>query len=202
MRYILLTILSILLSVSKSESQKKNNFIHDSIISQLKDAFAKQDYDAFFKCFPNNFQQFLECYGYENYEQGKLSLYSNSGEHIEFLFSDSLIKDKKHVGKLVSVAIDGSWDADAPAFFQIGIKDIAVNYSELLIEILMEYTDEEIEKFWSYILYEPYPHAEDFEIDTGYIEFFSNIKEKICAKNERMDKIVQKAYKMILDSSL
>lgn len=202
MKHIILIILVICTNISKSECQEKiTDTNNNAIMMQLKNAYLKQDYNTFWKQFPDNFQQFMCCYGFENYEKGNLSLYEESYKHIMYLFSDNLIKDKEHIEKLVSIAIDGYWDADASSHYQDGIQDLIIEMPDMFIDILLQYSDAELEKFWSYILDAPFPFAKDFEVDTGYKKFFQEISEKICNKSERMNRIVKKAYKKILDSA-
>ena len=202
MKHIILIILIICIGISKSESQEKmTDANNNAIMIQLKNAYQKQDYNTFWNIFPNNFQQFIYYYGFENYEKGNLSLYEESYKHIMYLFSDNLIKDKEHIEKLVSIAIDGYWDADASNHYQDGIQDLIIEMPDMFIDILLQYSDAELEKFWSYILDAPFPFAKGFEVDTGYKKFFQEISEKICNKSDRMNGIVKKAYKKILDSA-
>ena len=76
MKHIILIILVICTNISKSECQEKiTDTNNNAIMMQLKNAYLKQDYNTFWKQFPDNFQQFMYCYGFENYEKGNLSLY-------------------------------------------------------------------------------------------------------------------------------
>ncbi len=128
------------------------------------------------------------------------SLYNFYDEHLLYLFSSKLIKEKKYIRKLISISIDGYWDADASNLLQHKMRGLILCYPNLFISVLLEYSNDSIEKFWNYILYAPYPRKKSFESDKGYQNFISQIRSKICNKNIRIREIVDKSYNYILQT--
>ena len=200
MRIFILSIIFVCIVVLKPIAQNKIYADINKNILQLNNAYVKNDYNTFWELFPGDFNQFVQFYGYSRHELGLISLYNSYNEHLSYLFSNKLTIDKKRIRKLISISIDGYWEADATGLFQDKIRNLLMYYPELFIEILLEYSDNSIRNFWEYILYEPYPYAEGFENDKGYRKFFRDIECKICARNERIGRIVYEAYNNILQS--
>ena len=156
-------------------------------ISQLYSAYVNKDYDTFFALFPNTFREFLTYYGYEH--DIPAPLYDWAPYHIDYLFSNFLNADRQHINKLVDIAKEASWDADAPNYLQKNLRKLILQYPVLFLDVLNEKTCKEIENFWYFILYYPSLHSNN---DLQYRKLKEQLYKSMETLNPDMGKVVKK----------
>lgn len=189
--YIKFIILLIFLQTSMNVCGKVNNYFmienRNDTISQLHSAYVNKDYDTFFALFPNTFRKFLTYYGYEH--DIPAPLYDCAPYHIDYLFSNHLNADRQHINKLVDIAKEASWDADAPNFLQKHLRKLILQYPVLFLDVLNEKTSKEIENFWYFILYYPSLHSNN---DLQYRKLKEQLYKSMKTFNPDMGKVVNK----------
>ena len=84
-------------------------------LSLLKEAYRNKDEETFLDLFPNSYAKFIEYYGYV--ENKPMPLYHEAFEHIKFLTSSKICKQKL-LDKMVNIAKDAKWEADAPNYLR------------------------------------------------------------------------------------
>lgn len=101
----------------------------------------------FFEEFPNSFIEFKTIYDY-NYNKPSI-LYEVATEHIFILFNNlENIDDSIYYNKLINVAIDGKWNADAIFCFQFGLQKRVLQNPILTYDLLNSRNDKEIKSFF------------------------------------------------------
>ena len=144
----------------------------------------------FFNIFPNNFSEFHTIYGYnDSFDSIEYSpLYLEAAEHICFFCTlSNIIPLKQYYRKMIDIAINGHWQADAISNFQSCLfdhvlleSDTVIFYynsanhdsiiyfinpaqevSETLLSVLETYKDEDIASFWHFY-FDKSPMATEF----------------------------------------
>lgn len=86
----------------------------------------------YFSLFPSSFDQFVKVFGY--FPKSKIkNLYENSDEHISFLESIAKRRPRKVIKRMLEIAINGSWDADAVGNLQHSLASLIGDYIEIFI---------------------------------------------------------------------
>ena len=103
----------------------------------------------FFKEFPNDFNQLLNLYGYDDKNSKPSILYDEAPNHILKLFNSlSDINDTLYYRKIIQVSIGGHWDADAVNYFQHGLRERVLDKTELTVYLLSHIPEDKIKSFW------------------------------------------------------
>lgn len=110
----------------------------------------------FFNEFPNTFKELNELYGYENHTPAPL--YNECDKHIYELFNNLVnINDTLYYRKIISIAIDGHWNADGIAEFQDGLHKRVLKNPELTIYLLKNLSENKIRSFWHFYFDDIFP---------------------------------------------
>lgn len=177
---LIIGIISLLCTQSCLSQDKKQQY--PSQISEkakvLRNLYSKAEIDnqyqkQFFEAFPASFSLFCQLYGYD--EKGKLNiLYEESLPHIRlFCGLDDIVDKEKYYKKLISLGINGHWQADAVNYLQHWtLKKVKENLP-LTIATLENYSDEEIKSFW-YFLFDGHHPSETIPIDISKVRNTSN----------------------------
>ena len=115
-------IVFLLLSVFNSEAQNNTDREPD-----LQDAYDKvindkstESWSLFFNLFPSTFEKFDSIFGYQENQKGPL--YDMYQQYIYLFFeAQNHINESVYYNKLIQIAKDGIWDADANSLFQLCI---------------------------------------------------------------------------------
>jgi hypothetical protein len=136
---------------------------------------------AFFNAFPSTFEELNELYGYNNHTPA--ILYSSSYDHIIGLFNNlDLINDTVYYKKIISISINGHWDADAVNAFQKGLTKRTISNPELIVDILQNMPDDTIKSFWRFYFDRAIP------------------MKKIPEPLQKIERINSRMYKMLVDA--
>lgn len=107
----------------------------------------------FFETFPDNFQSFLNVYGYYEDEDTFYvrSLYNVSCDHIDRLYITADVVGKADfIKKLVDISQNGYWEADAVNCFKSNLKELFLNNVVDFLIVLESYNDSEKKSFWHF----------------------------------------------------
>ncbi len=88
-------------------------------IAQIKLAFSTKNEVLFLNLFPDSFQEFVSYFGWNEYNDSPSKLYNESNAYIAYFFE--LISNEKYKNyekKLINIAKNGKWQADAVNYFQ------------------------------------------------------------------------------------
>ncbi len=109
----------------------------------------------FFDEFPATFSELNDLYGYSS----KASiLYFDAEKHIARFFNNlNSVNDTLYYQKIIGIAINGRWDADAINYFQHGLKEHVENKPELTVYILQKLSEEKMKSFWLFYFDAPHP---------------------------------------------
>lgn len=153
----------ILLSVINAEAQNNTDKISD-----LQDAYdrvisdkSKENWIHFFDIFPNTFESFDSIFGYRENQKGPL--YDMYQQYISLFFeAQNHIKGEVYYDKLIRIAKDGIWDADANSLFQACIFNFVIDDSAnsqrgSFLETLSTFSETDISNFWRFYFEDLYP---------------------------------------------
>ncbi|SDT26419.1 hypothetical protein SAMN05216490_2895 [Mucilaginibacter mallensis] len=140
---------------TKAEKLKHLYVLSTASSSDMKDVYKQQFFDEF----PNTFKGLNDLYGYENSKPA--ILYFESAAHILELFNNlQNINDTLYYKKIISIAINGHWDADAVNYFQHGLRNRTEFKPELIVYILKSLPEEQIKSFWYFYFDGVHPKKE------------------------------------------
>ena len=112
--------------------------------------------DLFFHEFPNTFSQLDSLYGYK--ENKPAILYYEAVDHIFYLFNNlKSIDEIAYYNKIIGIAFDGHWDADAINYFQNGLRTRVKSKPELIFELLRSKNDDQIIGFYYFFFHGVHP---------------------------------------------
>lgn len=174
-------------SASEKDSlTKKAEILKDAYEKCVASNENKRYRKKFFAKFPGTFNEFVQLYGYENNSPNVL--YYEAEKHIPvFLNSIKYVDDTIYYKKIINIAIDGRWDADAVNFLQDGIQKNVLKNIDLTLYFLQKRTEREAYSFWVFYFDGPHPEKS--------IDKRLNV---IAAKNPEMYKIITKAHKDVV----
>ena len=115
--------------------------------------------EVFLKTFPSTFAEFNYLYGYgQSTDFGPL--YTDAEDHLAILQDlDQYVDLTDYVIKLVNIAKDGHWYADAVNIFQKLVRNKADKHLDIFIQQLKQMSDLEIKGFWIFFFDERYPET-------------------------------------------
>lgn len=187
-------IVFILLSVINAEAQNYTDRNHD-----LQDAYNKvindkttENLTLFFHFFPNTFEEFDSIFGYRENQIGPL--YDKYQQYIYLFFeSQNYINESVYYNKLIKIAKDGIWDADANNLFQLCIVNLVIEDStnsqiSSFLETLSTFSEIDISNFWRFYFDDLYPdcYGEKYKKTVSALQGY-----------ERLLLIMEKRYKTI-----
>lgn len=163
-----------------------------SRVITAKDAQSRQAYEiAYFNEFPENFQELVALYGFEN--DVPAILYDESDKHIYKLYNNlTSVNDTAYLAKSIAIAVDGKWDADGINIFQDVLTQRIILQKELTVFLLMRMQPEQVRSFWYFIFDGPHPDKQ-FKTNSGLKEF-ETIDKNIYS-------IMMEAYEQVLADS-
>lgn len=162
--YNLLIFLGILFNNSLASCNGNKQIIstQDTKVNNLKKYYDYSFYSSdslkyqtlFFHEFPNSFFEFNRLYGFSDSAH---VLYYESEKHLNRLFTLTKIDQNDYYNKLINLAIDGHWDADAINMLQNGIRSKVFSNTNLTVQLLKMKNEQEIYSFWKFFFDEPHP---------------------------------------------
>ncbi|MES2808909.1 MAG: hypothetical protein V4619_09815 [Bacteroidota bacterium] len=154
---LLFTLIAFLICISKISIAQNKNRATEAKALRLKRAYQQATTSAdkkrnelqFFNEFPNTFNELNALYGYVNDKPAPL--YHDAVNHILNLFNNlKTVKDTLYFKKIVSIAKNAYWDADAVSYFQDGVQKRVVTNPGLTLYVLRSLTEKEITGFWAF----------------------------------------------------
>jgi hypothetical protein len=191
-------IVFLLLSVFNSEAQNNTDREPD-----LQDAYDKvindkstESWSLFFNLFPSTFEKFDSIFGYQENQKGPL--YDMYQQYIYLFFeAQNHINESVYYNKLIQIAKDGIWDADANSLFRLCIVNLVINDStnhqkNSFLETLSTYSETDISNFWRFYFEDLYPdcYGEKYKRTVSVLQGY-----------ERLILIMEKRYKTICKNS-
>jgi len=139
--------------------------------------------ELFFNYFPDNFRK-MENWLNNNEANFSIKRYEQKGEILSFFKTLKRIDKKKYYNKYIKICINGKYEAD---YIEkgFGLADKIIEDPEHLIPILDEYTDEELESIFKFIV-------EDAEKPDR--DLFIRLHKILLKKNRRLANLLKKAY--------
>lgn len=117
----------------------------------------------FFEYFPKDFESFNSTYGYVD-GIGEMPLYDEYEHHINFFCQlDTIISDSIFYDKLVRIAFNSTWEADAINLYQDCLYDHCVKNPELIVSVLNHYSKKLIKSFCKFLFDGPHPSDVDVQ---------------------------------------
>lgn len=156
---------------------------------------SSENWIKYFELFPSTFEKFDSIFGYRNYQEG--TLYDMYQQYIDLFFkAKDFVKGDVFYDKIIRLAKDGAWDADAVSLFQSSIVNFVINASTypqermLFLEVLSSFSDTDITNFWRFYFDDLYPDC-----------YGDKYKKTISALQgfERLLLIINEIYKTICE---
>lgn len=124
-------------------------------------ASANKQYEVeFFEAFPDDFEIFVDLYGYKEVDN-KLQLsilYDDSFHHIFQLFNNlKNVSDVDYLNKLIKLSYKGYWQSDGVAILQDGLNKKVESNIHLVAELLSKHKNDEVKSFWYFYFDGPHP---------------------------------------------
>jgi len=149
--------------ISKSAEIFQDNTI--SKLDSLKFYFKKistnqvsvKDFKKYNEYFPSNFDEFVSYFGFDDKKGIKMPLYDNANEYIELLFSNKNIEMNYRYNKVINIAKNGKWEADAVNYFKHQIINIFNTNAANFINVLSKKDLQTQTSFWFFYFDSPHP---------------------------------------------
>ena len=156
-------------------------------ISTLHSNLSEMYQEDFFYEFPNNFNELVKLYGYDNPGYGPLAD-SCYGHISKLFFKIKNGNDTVFYRKIVAISIGGYWQGDGVNFFQDELQHKILSNLGLAVFTLQNVPENKIKSFWRFYFEGPVPKNNyDKELD------------KIKFIDEKIYNIMKQAYKEVLD---
>ena len=111
---------------------------------------------AYFKAFPESFEAFQAIFGFYPEDPNKGFLYDSSRFYINKFFKLKIPKENFY-SKVVGIAINGKWDADAVSYFQGALRYNVKRNEKLFARLLSKRSKADIKSFWYFYFDGPHP---------------------------------------------
>ena len=164
-------------------------------LSLLKEAYRNRDEKTFFDLFPHSYAKFIAYYGYV--ENKPMPLYHEAFEHIKFLTSSKICKQKL-LDKMVNIAKDAKWEADAPSYLREILIHSIQECPDTILSLLKNKEMKEINNFWYFMLYYPSLNPEN---DGQYTSMYEQLYRCVNERNKAMGQIIKDVYHRIVVES-
>ncbi len=113
----------------------------------------------FFKEFPKSFKELNSLYGFD--KDTPSILYYKAEDHILRFFSTmGAVSDTVFFRKIIAIAIDAHWDADAINYFQNRLREQIIKRSGLAFYLLRKMSPKDVQSFWFFYLDGSHPEKE------------------------------------------
>lgn len=127
-----------------------------SIYLAYEKAIDKKPYEIqFFQAFPRSFTEFTALYGYEN--QQAAPLYDQAFQHMQLFNNIQSVNDTAYYRRILSLGMDGKWDADAVSYLQQVVREHVVANIHLTVYLLRQRSLSDVSNFWYFYFDEPHP---------------------------------------------
>lgn len=141
--------------------------------------------EQFFNAFPNTFKQLNDLYGDENNKPGPLS--NDAFGHIHELFNNiTNINDTLYYKKIIGIATDAHYDADAVNYFQDGLEKRILDKPALALYLLRDKTEKNIVNVWAFYF--------DYENSSIKKENYNKLIKLIPSSNKKMITLITAGY--------
>ena len=168
----------------------------DSISVRISNAYNKayncdslKYQQDFFNVFPDNFQLFNALYGWNHDEEKPQMMYDLYVQHITlFCNLQKIISTEDYYHKVIKLVLNGHWDADAVSMLQRCVQDFVSSNTQSFINILSQYSEEDVIKFWFFFydtLYFDHPLV---------LKFYADVSAKIEKINYQMFQLMEKVW--------
>ncbi|MEP7147793.1 MAG: hypothetical protein ABI857_02825 [Acidobacteriota bacterium] len=156
----------------------------------MSELLSRDDCRGFYEAFPKTFKEFDELYGYEDGNGGG-KLYPKYEEQIPYFFNCSEVSSTERIRKIISIGINGKWDADAVGLFQdLALKAVKTN-TVAARQMLDALPEKEASSFW-YFLFDG-PHPEDKQKRAN----FAAIQDLLGPKSKQSE-LLEKQFEILL----
>ncbi|MDR1846711.1 MAG: hypothetical protein LBR17_01155 [Bacteroidales bacterium] len=154
--------------------------------------------EKFFDYFPNDFNTFINVYGYKEIINDKKEhdvlfspLYDFSFSHIDFFYSlDKLIDTLKFCKKIISVSLNGFWESDGVSIFQKFFQTKLFNNIDINLYILNTLSAKECLSVYYFLFDGPHPD--------NYKEKYERLYHQILLKDKKQAQLLKRSYKKLL----
>lgn len=170
-------------STAIAEKAKVLKGFYSKTISESGTEYQKR----FFEVFPSSFSLFNKIYGFKDDTNGFAPhiLYDVHLSHLKLFCSlKNSVNKKAFYKKIISLGINGHWEADAVSFLQHCTAETIKEDLPLTIAILENHSNQEIKSFWYFLFDGPHP-SETIPIDI----------EKIRDINGQVANLAEKAFR-------
>jgi hypothetical protein len=128
-----------------------NNIAHTKTNpGTLKKAYLAKDEKVFLENFPGKFKDFKAIFGWDDKVNGPNPLYTGANEYVDYFFQ--LASQEKYVSyknKIVDIALNGIWEADAVGYFQVKLHDITETDKDFVL-LLKKLKKKDADSFWRF----------------------------------------------------
>ncbi len=187
-----------LLSIISAEAQNNTDikqYLQNAYDRVINDK-STESWILFFDLFPSTFEKFDSIFGYQENQKGPL--YDMYQQYIYLFFeAQNHIHESVYYNKLIKIAKDGIWDADASNLFQLCIVNLVIDDSansqkSSFLETLSTFSETDISNFWR------------FYFDGLYTDCYGKKYKRtvsVLQKYERLLLIMENRYKTICKNS-
>ena len=160
----IISIAFLLIFAISAEAQDVNDggFCLQTAYNRVINDNSTEHWRDFFNLFPDTFESFDSIFGYHHDKKGPL--YDMYQQYIYLFFeAQHHVKGTVYYDKLIKIAKDGRWDADAISLFQSCIVSLIIsdssNYQEqsVFLETLSSFSETDISNFWRFYFDDLYP---------------------------------------------
>lgn len=157
-------------SAAASDCRVQTTRSRDAVVPCVKAAKSRFDLTAadspdealrqFFECFPNDYKTFVDIFGYrdvkdEQTHEVELQLSPLYDEALSYVYevfhrTEAVVGKKVFTAKLISISLDGYWDADAMNYFHALVVGSLSRDPGGFLSQLSACSDTEIDSFWNY----------------------------------------------------
>ncbi|MBX2906684.1 MAG: hypothetical protein KF744_11640 [Taibaiella sp.] len=142
----------------------------------------------FFKEFPSSYKELNSLYGFE--KDTPSILYYKAEDHILRFFSTAnSVSDTVFFRRIIAIALDGHWDADAINYFQNRLQEQIIKRLGLTVYLLRKMPKKDVKSFWFFYFDGPHPDKEISKelqsiktIDMGIYDLCVGAHKKVLKK--------------------
>jgi hypothetical protein len=141
----------------------------------------------FLDAFPDTWKSFLRTYDF--YPKGDLTMYKLGYDHIVNGLGKliTLLPDSVYCDKLIELSIGGRWEADAPNYLQMVVRQTMQKKPEVMFQRLSLLWQGDIFPFWYFFFHSLYSTKED-------IHLYSELHDKMQKKYPMIVKDMEVAF--------
>lgn len=108
----------------------------------------------YIKCFPKNFTEFYDTFGWNEINDKPTPLYNTSYEYIDTYFK--IIRKSKNYDIALKLCVNGFWQADGVNYLQANMLELLEKDTSGILTYLKKYTYNEQKSIWTFLLDAPY----------------------------------------------